>query len=99
LATKFIIHKRLRLIKRRAKDLQSLVEKLITLGKKDTLHARRQAAAILRHEYVKKDETALQHLFNVISVTYQNRNGGYTKIINIKNRIGDNSKIVELILV
>ena len=69
----------------KAKELRPIVEKLITLGKRGDLHARRQAAAQMR------DETQVQKLFGVIGPRYKDRNGGYIRILKAGFRYGDNA--------
>ena len=67
----------------KAKDLRPVVEKLITLGKSGSLHARRTAMAQLR------DETQLKKLFDVLAKRYESRNGGYLRIMKAGFRYGD----------
>jgi len=67
----------------KAKDLRPVVEKLVTLGKKASLHARRTAMAQLR------DETQLKKLFDVLAKRSANRNGGYLRIMKAGFRYGD----------
>ena len=69
----------------KAKDLRPVVEKLVTLAKKGSLHARRQAMAEVR------DETQVKKLFEVIAPRYKDRHGGYTRIIKAGFRYGDNA--------
>ena len=69
----------------KAKDLRPVVEKLITLGKRGDLHARRQAMSKLR------DETMVKKLFDVLGKRYQDRNGGYTRVLKAGFRYGDNA--------
>ncbi len=69
----------------KAKDLRPVVEKLITLGKRGDLHARRQAIAQVR------DETQVQKLFGVLGPRYKDRNGGYIRILKAGFRYGDNA--------
>ena len=70
----------------KAKDLRPIVEKLITLGKRGDLHARRQAIAQMRDiEMVKK-------LFEVIGPRYKDRNGGYTRVLKAGFRYGDSRR-------
>jgi len=69
----------------KAKELRPIVEKLVTLGKRGGLHARRQAVAELR------DVTQAKKLFDVIGPRYKERNGGYTRIIKAGFRYGDNA--------
>jgi large subunit ribosomal protein L17 len=71
----------------KAKDLRPVVEKLITLGKRGDLHARRQAIAQVR------DETQVQKLFGVLGPRYQDRNGGYIRILKAGFRYGDNAAV------
>jgi len=77
----------------KAKELRPFAEKLITLGKKDTLHARRRAATFLLKAAVVKE------LFDTIAARYADRNGGYTRIIKLGFRSGDGADlaIVELL--
>ena len=69
----------------KAKDLRPVVEKLITLGKRGDLHARRLAMSKLR------DETMVRKLFDVLGKRYQDRNGGYTRVLKAGFRYGDNA--------
>jgi large subunit ribosomal protein L17 len=69
----------------KAKELRPIVEKLVTLGKKGGLHARRQAISELR------DVTQAKKLFDVIGPRYKDRHGGYTRIIKAGFRFGDNA--------
>ena len=94
LSTDLIINERIVTTEARAKELRSVVEKLITLGKRGDLHARRQAAAYVRAE-VANDETGanswrdFQKLFSDIAPRYAERNGGYTRILKVGPRRGD----------
>jgi len=69
----------------KAKELRPIVEKLITLGKRGDLHARRQAIAQMR------DETQVKKLFDVLGPRYKDRNGGYIRILKAGFRFGDNA--------
>jgi large subunit ribosomal protein L17 len=71
----------------KAKDLRPVVEKLITLGKRGDLHARRQAIAQIR------DEAVVKKLFEVIGPRYKDRNGGYTRVLKAGFRYGDNAPL------
>jgi large subunit ribosomal protein L17 len=71
----------------KAKDLRPVVEKLVTLGKKGGLHARRQAIAQLR------DVAMAKKLFEVLGPRYKDRNGGYTRIMKAGFRYGDNAAL------
>jgi len=74
----------------RAKSARRLVDQMITLGKRDSLHARRQAAAFLM------TPEATQKLFNDIAPRFADRNGGYTRIIHAGFRIGDGADLAIL---
>jgi large subunit ribosomal protein L17 len=77
----------------KAKDLRSVVEKLITLGKRGDLHARRQAIAQVR------DVALVKKLFDVLGPRYKDRNGGYTRVLKAGFRFGDNAPlgVIELV--
>ncbi|MCD8891641.1 50S ribosomal protein L17 [Staphylococcus nepalensis] len=103
LATSLIISERVETTEARAKELRSVVEKLITLGKKGDLASRRQAAKTLRNiEILNEDETtqtALQKLFGEVAERYTERQGGYTRILKVGPRRGDGAEsvIIELV--
>ncbi|HEA3076581.1 TPA: 50S ribosomal protein L17 [Staphylococcus aureus] len=103
LATSLIISERIETTEARAKEVRSVVEKLITLGKKGDLASRRNAAKTLRNvEILNEDETtqtALQKLFGEIAERYTERQGGYTRILKQGPRRGDGAKsvIIELV--
>jgi large subunit ribosomal protein L17 len=84
-----------------AKNLKSVADKMVTLGKKGDLHARRMAAAYIRDIYVNEEtkQTVLQKLFSEIAPKYADRNGGYTRVLKLENRKGDDAPmcIVELV--
>ena len=69
----------------KAKELRPFVEKIITLGKKGDLASRRKAMSILQ------DEKMTKKIFDIIANRYNDRNGGYTRIIKLRNRYGDNA--------
>jgi large subunit ribosomal protein L17 len=77
----------------KAKELRPIVEKLITLGKRGDLHARRQAIAQMR------DETQVQKLFGTVGPRYKDRNGGYIRILKAGFRYGDNAPMAVIELV
>ena len=77
----------------KAKELRPIVEKLITLGKRGDLHARRQAIAQIR------DEAQVQKLFGVIGPRYKERQGGYVRILKAGFRYGDNADMAVIELV
>ena len=77
----------------KAKELRAVVDKLITLGKRGDLHARRQAISKIRNvEQVKK-------LFDVLGPRYKERNGGYTRVLKAGFRYGDNAPMAVIELV
>src|ERR1700726_1357070 len=69
----------------KAKDLRPIIEKLVTLGKRGDLHARRQAIAQVR------DVAMVRKLFDVLGPRYKERNGGYTRVLRAGFRYGDNA--------
>jgi large subunit ribosomal protein L17 len=87
MVTSIIKHERIRTTDMKAKELKKLAEKMITLGKKGTLHARRQALAVVR------DRTMVGKLFGELTERYRNRAGGYTRIIKAGYRFGDNAPV------
>ena len=87
MATSLIRFERIKTTDAKAKELKRVVDKLVTLGKRSDLHARRQALAFVR------DKTMVSKLFNEISPRYQDRAGGYTRIIKVGFRHGDNAPI------
>jgi len=103
LATSLIISERIETTEARAKEVRSVVEKLITLGKKGDLASRRNAAKTLQNvEILNEDETtqtALQKLFGEIAERYTDRQGGYTRILKEGPRRGDGAEsvIIELV--
>ena len=80
-------HERIETTDAKAKELRRIAEKLITRGKAGTLHARRMAARYVRNPSV------LQKLFGEIAGRYSEREGGYTRIMKLGNRKGDNAPI------
>lgn len=101
LATDLIISERIETTETRAKELRSVVEKMITLGKRGDLHARRQAAAYIRNEVANAEtgENAVQKLFSDIAPRYEERQGGYTRIMKLGPRRGDGAPMVIIELV
>ncbi|MDA0351598.1 MAG: 50S ribosomal protein L17 [Chloroflexi bacterium] len=77
----------------RAKELRPFVEKMITLGKRGTLHARRQALAFVYDPAVVKD------VFDDLAPRYAERPGGYTRVVKLGRRRGDGSRIARIELV
>ncbi|HJF31647.1 MAG TPA: 50S ribosomal protein L17 [Sporosarcina psychrophila] len=107
LATDLIVHERIQTTEARAKELRSVVEKMITLGKRGDLHACRQVAQFIRRELVtmtdeegKETEIfAIQKLFDNVAPRYAERQGGYTRIMKMGPRRGDGAPVVVIELV
>lgn len=78
----------------RAKEVRKFVDRMITYGKDGSLVARRKALAFLHN-----DNEVVSKVFNELSKTYETRNGGYTRIIKLKERRGDDALEVKLELV
>lgn len=93
LVTSFLENGKITTTVTRAKEVRSLAEKMITLGKKNTLHTRRQALSFITKEDV------VTKLFNEISPKYAERNGGYTRILKTAPRRGDAAEMAILELV
>ena len=93
LVTSVIEHERVVTTVPKAKAIKPLVEKMITLAKRDTLHARRQAAAFL------ETPTAVQKLFDKLGTRFGQRNGGYTRVVRLGWRKGDGAEQAMLELV
>ena len=93
LATSLLKNGKIETTEPRAKELSSVVEKMITLGKKGDLAARRSALAYLMEEDV------VTKLFTEIAPGYANRQGGYTRIIRLEQRRGDGAQktLIELV--
>lgn len=90
LVCSLIKHKRVTTTVAKAKAARSVAEKLVTLGKKNTIHARRLVAARLHQE----DATKI--LFNEIAPAQKERNGGYTRIVKMHQRQGDAAQLAIL---
>ena len=78
----------------RAKEVRKFVDKMITYGKTGTLVSRRKALAFLHN-----DKAVVSKVFDELAPKYEKRNGGYTRIIKLKERIGDDALTVRLELV
>lgn len=83
----------------KAKETQRHVDRIITLAKKNTLASRRSAASILLDNQKFTKDELLKKLFNELGPKYQNRNGGYTRVLKLGQRRGDNTEeaIIELV--
>lgn len=94
LSKELIEHERIKTTEAKAKAVKPEIEKLITLAKSDTLHARRQALSTLS-----QDKFAVHKLFVEVAPRYVDRPGGYTRILKIGQRAGDATEMVFLELV
>ena len=93
LSNALIKHEQIKTTLPKAKELKRFVEKIITLGKKGSLESRRKAISILQ------DDKMVKKIFDVLAKRYQDRKGGYTRIIKLGNRYGDNAPISVIELV
>src|SRR5512134_3427223 len=93
MATSLIKHEQITTTLPKAKELRPYVERIITLGKRGDLHARRQAHAQIR------DEKVVDKLFTTIAERYKARNGGYTRVLKAGMRYGDAATMAVIELV
>ena len=93
LTTDLLKYGRIQTTQDRAKETRRMAEKMITLGKRGDLHAKRQAFSYL------VDEAVVAKLFDEIAPKYEDRNGGYTRILKLGPRQGDNAEVVSVELV
>lgn len=93
LATALFRHERIKTTQAKAKELRSVAEKLVTLAKRDDLHARRNAAKTIH------DHEVLRKLFDDVGSRYLERNGGYTRILKLGPRLKDGAFMVFIELV
>src|SRR5580693_8155490 len=93
LVTSVIEHERVVTTVPKAKAVKPLVDKMITLGKRDTLHARRQAASFL------ETPNSVKKLFDTLGTRFGQRNGGYTRVVRLGWRKGDGAEQAMLELV
>lgn len=104
MATSLVLHGKIETTLPKAKALKRVADKLITLGKKDSLHARRQALAYLqpvnRHATGNaKKTTAMHTLFTELAPRFAERNGGYTRVVRTRRRSGDNTQLALIMFV
>ena len=93
LMTSLFLYEKIITTAAKAKELRGVAEKMVTLAKREDLHARRQAAEVL------KDDKALKKLFDTIGARYRDRNGGYTRITKLDYRMGDGAPLAAIELV
>ena len=93
LSNSLIKHEQITTTLPKAKELKRFIEKIITLGKNGDLLSRRKAISILQNQKMTKK------VFDVLSDRYKNRKGGYTRVVKLGNRFGDNAPtaIIELV--
>jgi len=93
LSNALIKHEQITTTLPKAKELRPFVEKIITLGKNGDLESRRKAVAILQ------DQKNIKKIFDIFAERYKERSGGYTRIVKLGNRFGDNapSAVIELV--
>ncbi len=94
MANALIKHEQIKTTLPKAKELRPIVEKLITLGKRGDLHARRQALASLHN-----DKDMVAKLFDVLAERYKDRQGGYARVLKAGFRFGDNAPVAIIELV
>ncbi len=87
LVTSLLEHEEVRTTDARAKEVRRVAERMITLGKRGTLHARRQALKTIRSREV------AAKVFDSLAERYRERPGGYTRIMKLGSRVGDNAPI------
>ena len=93
LATDLLRHERVTTTLAKAKAVRPFAERLVTLGKRDTLHSRRHASRVIR------DKDVLTKVFNELAPRYAERPGGYTRIMRLGTRAGDRAEmaIIEMV--
>lgn len=99
LVTDLIVNESIVTTEAKAKELRKIADKMVTLGKKGDINSKRRAASYLRKTMVDEKQIALDKLFNDIAPRYTERNGGYTRIIKLAPRRGDNALEVKIELV
>ncbi len=90
LVTSLILYEKIITTATKAKELRSVAEKMVTLAKREDLHARRQASEVLT------DDKALAKLFDSMGARYRDRNGGYTRITKLDYRMGDGAPLAAI---
>jgi len=93
MVTSLLDHEKITTTDVRAKELRKIADKMITLGKRGDLHARRQALQVVR------DRKVVSKLFDMLAPRYKERQGGYTRILKLGTRLGDNASLSVIQLV
>ena len=93
MVTSLLDHEQIETTDAKAKELRRLVDRMITLGKRGDLHARRKALSVIR------DKGVVAKLFGTLAERYRERPGGYSRVMKSRNRVGDNApmSIIELV--
>jgi len=93
MVTSLLEHEQIETTDAKAKELRRLVDRMVTLGKRGDLHARRQALRVVRSNEV------VAKLFGPLAERYRERPGGYSRVMKSRNRVGDNAplSIIELV--
>jgi large subunit ribosomal protein L17 len=93
MVTSLLAHERIETTDAKAKQVRRLADRMITLGKRGTLHARRQALAVIR------DRDVAAKVFDDLAERFRSRPGGYTRVLKVRRRVGDAAElsIVELV--
>ncbi len=90
LVTDLLNHEKIITTEAKAKEIRSMAEKMVTLGKKGGLHSYRQALAFIT------DEKVVEKLFQKLAPQYAERPGGYTRIVKLEPRLGDGAPMVQI---
>ncbi len=93
LVTALLLHEKIVTTEAKAKEVRGMAEKMITLGKQSGLHSYRQALAFIT------DKKVTEKIFSELGPRYKERAGGYTRIVRLAPRLGDNAPMVQLELV
>ena len=93
LVTSLLEHERIETTEAKAKEIRGMTEKMITLGKEGSLHARRRALSFIR------EKTIVSKLFNDVAGRFRGRDGGYVRIIPTRRRPGDSAELVAVELI
>jgi len=91
--TALLAHEKLTTTEAKAKEIRGLAEKMVTLGKDGSLASRRRALAFIT------DKKVVEKLFNEIAPDYADRSGGYTRLVKLGPRLGDNAPMVQIELI
>jgi large subunit ribosomal protein L17 len=93
MVTSLLEHERIQTTDAKAKELRGVADRMITLGKRGDLHARRQALGVIR------SKTVIAKLFDELATRFRDRPGGYTRVTKLGNRVGDAApvSIIELL--